>query len=155
VINVSQFRQLIVDPALQVIEHYSPAASDLVMGTAAVESRFEHIKQLGTGPALGFFQMEPATHNDIWNNYLAYRRELRDQIVNACESIVEPMPAERMMYDLRYASMMCRVHYLRVKEALPSSNSPEDLGAYWKRHYNTELGAGTVDKFVEAYALTQ
>jgi hypothetical protein len=25
------------------------------------------------------------------------------------------------------------------------------LGAYWKRHYNTRLGRGTVERFVEVF----
>ena len=46
---------------------------------------------------------------------------------------------------------MARIHYLRVPEALPAADDVVGLAAYWKRYYNTELGAGTVEKFVESY----
>lgn len=39
---------------------YSEEAENLLMGTAAQESALgEYIRQLGNGPALGIFQMEP------------------------------------------------------------------------------------------------
>ena len=53
---------------------YSPVAENLIMGTAAQESGFTYIKQLGGGPALGMFQVEPATAEDILFRYLKIRR---------------------------------------------------------------------------------
>ena len=42
-------------------------------GTAAVESRMgTYLRQIG-GPALGIWQVEPATHLDCWDNWLDYR----------------------------------------------------------------------------------
>ncbi len=49
---------------------------------------------------------------------------------------------------LPYATAMCRIHYLRVKEPLPDIH-PVTMGSYWKKYYNTELGKGTVEEFVE------
>ena len=50
----------------------SQEAENLLMGTAAQESALgEYIRQLGNGPALGIFQMEPETFDDIVRNYLA------------------------------------------------------------------------------------
>ena len=153
--NPYQFRRHVVVPALESIQHHNLAAENLVMGTAAVESRFEWLKQLGNGPALGFFQMEPATHDDIWLNFLAYRDPLAARIRRAIQYNGGQPAASRMIWDMRYAAIMCRVHYLRVKGALPSADDAEELGRYWKRHYNTNLGAGSVEKFTQAYELTQ
>lgn len=56
---------------------YSEEAENLLMGTAAQESALgEYIRQLGNGPALGIFQMEPETFDDIVRNYLSYRPDL-------------------------------------------------------------------------------
>jgi hypothetical protein len=44
---------------------------------------------------------------------------------------------------------MCRIHYLRVPEVLPAANDWPGFAAYWKNHYNTWLGAGTVDGFLQ------
>lgn len=56
-----------------------------------------------------------------------------------------------MVYNLRFAAAMCRAHYSRVKEPLPDANDLFELGRYWKKYYNTEKGAGTVDEFVSNY----
>ena len=47
---------------------------------------------------------------------------------------------------------MCRVHYLRVRESLPQSSDINALAQYWKVHYNTIHGKGTVQKAIDAYA---
>ena len=60
-IDINQFREEVVRPVLQDLKMYSPVAENLIMGTAAQESGFTYIKQLGGGPALGMFQVEPAT----------------------------------------------------------------------------------------------
>ena len=79
-----QLRTEIVKPALEAIGYYSPAAEALIMGTAAQESHLKYVKQLGDGPALGLFQMEPATHDDIWANYLRFRGVIIEDILKAC-----------------------------------------------------------------------
>ena len=49
-LNAQQLRTLVVRPALQAIGAWSPAAENLVMGTAGQESRLTHLHQLGGGP---------------------------------------------------------------------------------------------------------
>ncbi len=151
--NAAQLREHIVAPALHLIDAWSLAAENLVMGTAAQESHLQYVKQLGDGPALGLFQMEPATHDDIWDNYLAHRDELRLSVQNAIDLATRLTPhATRLMWDLRYAAIMCRVHYRRVPDSLPDADDIEALARYWKDHYNTAQGAGTVDEYVSNYA---
>jgi hypothetical protein len=80
-IDPRQFRALIVRPALESINLWSQQAEDLVMGTAAQESRLIYLRQLGNGPALGLFQMEPATHNDIWVNFLRWKPSWQNAVL--------------------------------------------------------------------------
>ena len=50
--------------------------------------------------------------------------------------------------DLRkplYSGLAARLIIFNVPDAIPCDISGQ--AAYWKRHYNTEAGAGTVDKF--------
>jgi len=154
-IDPNQFRQLIIRPALEALggRLWSPSAENLLMGTAAQESRLgNYIHQLGRGPAVGPFQMEPATHDDIWERYLRYKRWLNITVHEAAGiEGEEKLPADYMIYNLRYAAAMARIHYLRVPQALPEADDIEGLAAYWKRYYNTYLGAGTVEEFIENY----
>ena len=144
-INVPQFKNLVVEPALRAIGLYSEAAAELVLGTGIQESRLMYLKQLGGGPALGVFQMEPATHKDIWQNYLAYRQDLAMDVAKLGHSVAP----EALTTDLLYAAAMCRVHYLRVPVALPAAGDFEAQAAYWKEYYNTFLGSGTEDEYLE------
>lgn len=148
-----QFEGLIRD-ALEPLDdliRVSDSAVNLLLGTAAQESHFgTYLRQLGNGPALGVFQMEPATLNDIWDNFIVYRSP---EFQRALMDLGYLKDAARLVYDLRYAAIMCRIHYYRVPEALPAWNTVNGLAHYWKDHYNTHLGAGTVSEFEENYEL--
>jgi hypothetical protein len=137
-----QFRELITD-VLKEADLFSDSAVELLMLTAAVESNLgTYIKQV-KGPALGVFQMEPNTHDDIWQNYLLYKRELKEFVLDYADDAWGARPPT-LKYNLAYSILMTRVHYLRVPEALPKATSPEDLALYWKKYYNTHLGKGDV-----------
>lgn len=148
-LDVIQFRARVVRPTLQAIGHHSQSAENLILGTGVQESRLRYLVQLRQGPARGLFQMEPATHDDIWDNYLAHRAELRARV----QDLLVPSQdrVDQLIWNLAYATANCRAHYLRVPTAVPAANDIDGLGAYWKAHYNTELGQGTAAEFVENY----
>lgn len=144
-IHPGQLREYVIRPVLHRLGLYSEAAEELLMLTAATESLCgKYLHQVG-GPALGIFQMEPATCRDIYDNYLAYRKPMADEI-KQWGSGPEHLPG-----SLYYATAMARVHYLRVPEPLPSAMDVNGLARYWKDHYNTHLGAGTIVKAVANY----
>ena len=142
------FRSLIVRPTLEELGMWSPAAENLVYGTAITESDLAYLKQMGDGPALGFWQMEPATFYDH-RKYLARRLDLFDKVKPM--ALIHPLKPEEMIWNLKFACAMCRIHYWRIPEQLPEAKDIPGLAAYWKRHYNTHLGAGeTVDFITKA-----
>lgn len=145
-IDPQQLLLHVVRPSLQHIGLRSPAAEQLVLGTALVESRGEYVKQLGAGPALGLWQMEPATHDDIWQHFLQYRGALSACVSELTTAATITQGALELVGNLFYAAAMCRVHYARVREPLPAAGDAAAMARYWKQHYNTALGAGTVDK---------
>lgn len=147
-IHPQQLVKAIIDPALKAIGLHSEAASQLVLGTACQESQCgRYLIQLGGGPALGIFQMEPATHNDIWQHFLKAGKptDLGWKVMK--ESRAGPS-AQEMIGNLWYAAAMCRVHYYRRPEPLPAADDIPAQAAYWKKHYNTHLGAGTVEEYL-------
>jgi len=143
-LDIHQFRELVIVPALEAIDARSLAAEELLLGTALQESGLMYLKQIGGGPALGLFQMESITHDDIWLNYLAYRPILSEKM-----TALEPSQAARaLVTNLLYAAAMCRVHYLRVTSPLPEAGDYEAHAAYWKKYYNTPAGAGTAEEYL-------
>jgi len=149
-IQASELREKIIKPTLTALGLYSQAAESLLFGTCAHESHCgKYVRQVG-GPALGIYQMEPATYNDIRDSYLAYRPDLKKRLLDLCGYQKMPV-AEMLVSDNTLATAMCRIHYLRVKEALPEANNLIGLAAYWKNYYNTYKGKGTVKQFIEDY----
>lgn len=146
--DVKQYREYIIKLTLMDLGLYSPEAEALILGTALQESGgLRYIRQLGDGPALGFIQMETATHNDIWKNFLKYKPDLAGLIQNASDLPQGIVPNSlNLVGNLVYGVAMCRAHYLRVRGAIPKTVKGQ--AAYWKKHYNTYLGKGTVDEYM-------
>lgn len=152
-IDKDQLRDDIIIPVLKFLHPnipYSDAAVELLVGTATVESnRGDYVRQIGGGPALGIYQMEPNTLKDIYENYLTYNNQLMIK-VDALRPVTDlGTEKHQLVGNLFYATAMARVHYKRVPQALPSLGDKEGMAKYWKQYYNTPLGAGTVDKYLE------
>lgn len=156
-INSRHLRKLIIRPTLIEFNLWSEVAENLIMGTGAQETHLGHfLKQNlngvdGTGRALGIYQMEPQTHMDIWLNFITYKKELARKMCSTFSYNGIHPAATDMIFNLKYATIMCRLHYLRVKTPLPDANNLPELAYYWKKHYNTEKGKGTVAEFISNY----
>jgi hypothetical protein len=140
--------QLAIIPALDAIGLGGQAACELVLGTGIQESKLIYRKQLGNGQALGFFQMEPTTFWDIWNRFVEPRRELERQLLPMCEG--KPSPKALARYDT-FAAAMCRLHYRRFQEPIPQAGDIAGHANYWKKYYNTALGAGRPEQFIKIW----
>lgn len=145
-IDAAQLRDLIIRPTLESLGMYSKAAEQLVLGTACHESECgQWLKQI-RGPALGIYQMEPATHGDIINNWLVHNAALYERVMRVVGD--GRFSADRLVYDLRYATVMCRLHYRRRPEPLPDAGDWAAMAEYHKKYYNTYLGKSTPEKFM-------
>lgn len=143
-----QFQDLI-ERVLREIDAHSASAVNLLLGTAAVESRFGTYLRQVEGPALGVFQMEPATEEDIWAKFLINRKPLRDRVINATGQIGPNVRA--LESNIAYQIAMARCHYLRFKEPLSFAKDIEAMADYWKRYYNTTEGKGSPEEFIANY----
>jgi hypothetical protein len=129
---------------------YSEDAEELLVFTCAVESDGgTYLKQVN-GPALGIYQMEPNTYNDIWHNYIIPKNSLFMVLLSNFNVISMP-EEDRLIYDLRYATLMARIHYVRVLEKLPQASDTLAIWQYYKKYYNTPNGAATRDESIEKY----
>ncbi len=144
-VSKTQLRGLIRS-VLKSVDLYSEDAVELLMMTAATESKLgTYIKQVN-GPALGIFQMEPRTEDDLWENYLRYKGGL-DVTIDVYATYLKG----ELEWNMGYAIVMARIHYLRVKEKLPDSGDKEAMARYYKKYWNTPKGKATVEKAIKDY----
>src|SRR5271167_3363149 len=80
VMDAVSFQTTIVKPVLLALGNWTQESEMLLMGTAAQESQLIYTHQIN-GPALGYFQMEPATYDDCFTNFLDYRAALKAQVL--------------------------------------------------------------------------
>lgn len=148
---------LIVDVNESLLGHADIDECALMLGTMAVESAFQFREQLGGGPARGIFQMEPATAQDIFEHYLQYHMDHFQGLLNTWFNLsfqayfIPTIP--ELDYHLStndvFACAMARLQYVRFPEPIPDSIS--GYARYWKKYYNTPEGAGTLERFRDAW----
>lgn len=154
----AHLRRYVIRPVLEPLDLWSPQAEDLLVLTAAHESRGgRYLAQVG-GPALGLYQMEPDTHLDLWESYL----EFRGGTSRGLERLGwGRSPPERLAWDLGYATVCARFQYLRVSQPIPSvvggaalvggdQSGLVELAEYWHRHWCRGC-KGTVQEAVRDY----
>lgn len=147
--NEKQFRERVVRVVLRGIGMWNEYAEELMIGTCAVESAGgTYLVQLENGPAVGIFQMEPKTHDDIWQKWLPNNPAISHNLMATCMISMKPA-ASMMVSNLFYACAMARIHYYRATpEPVPATL--EEQAAYWLKYYNCG-GKGTIEKYLEAY----
>jgi len=159
---MTQFQQIhdfVIWPTLEFLELNSKEARRLLLGTMAHESRGEyfdqvlHRKDRTLGPAIGLYQIEPATHDDIWENWLMFRDPIRHRMTDLFAR--EPGKHEQLATNVAYATGIARLVYYRQPEDLPHWEDEEGLAAYWKKYYNTEKGAGTISEWLLSFQLVR
>lgn len=147
----SHLRDLISEVLMRV-NLYSLSARELLMLTAAQESHCgEWLHQLGKGPALGIFQEEPATLQDLYDNFLKYRPDLM--------KIMDDFTAAGMgqklnlKANLAFQIAAARLDYLREPDPFPRYDDIPGLAAYYKRFWNSSRGEATVEQAVKNYGI--
>ena len=140
----------IVEYALYKVDAYSDDALVLVVRTGMAESGYRALKGYGKGnPAIGFFQIEPGTMNDMIDNYIKYRSHYKVHLISLGMNF-EKDTIMSVMSNIAVQAALCRIHYRRDKHSIPSWDDLEGQAKYWKRVYNTNLGRGTTEHFIKA-----
>ena len=138
----------IIKWTLEYLDLDSEDARSLIYRTGKAESGYVTLQQYGGGPAKGFFQMEPSTCQDIWDNYVMYRPQYRDKLYSL--GFDDGTLEFCLLSNIGLQAAFCRLHYRRVPSALPAADNLEGQARYWKKYYNSDLGKGTVKHFMEA-----
>jgi hypothetical protein len=154
-LDARQLLMHVIRPALRQLgtPYATPAAEQLVLGTAATESSLRWIYQRPDGPAVGLWQMEPSTFRWLRDGFLdgdsRGRAELRSGVRQL--SMGSPPEPHELAGNLFLGAAFCRLRYLADPHVLPPAFDVVALAGTWKRVYNTHLGAGTPSNFIEAW----
>jgi hypothetical protein len=148
--NAQQLLDYIIKPTLEYMSgnYNSKNAQMLLLATAAIESKCGYyIKQIN-GPALGIWQMEPETRYDIWVNCDALQK---DRFRTSIDMLGSCPGADELVASPIYACAMARLKYSMDTAPLPFYGDIYAIYEYYKRIYNTPLGASTFEKFKAAW----
>jgi hypothetical protein len=156
---------------------YNFATAMLLFGTAAQEGNLRWERQRSptwNGEVGGFskWQVElgsiQATRNGLRGRDHADRLKRAIKLIfndpNATGEWLTAAPVSQLLWALRMEDndhlgvLFAREHYKRVPAAIPISptgvtsyDQIQLIANYWKKYYNTFLGAGTPDQFYDNY----
>ena len=100
---------------------------------------------------MGLWQVEPATHDDLYTNFLNFRPELGSKLIELRAAGLSLN--ENLATNLMYGAAVCRLCYYRKPDALPEAGDIEGQASFWQQHYHTIFGKGTVSKYMRALSL--
>ena len=137
----------IAEEVLYRLDAYSDDALALIMRTGMAESGYRVLRQMNGGPAIGFWQVELNTARDTLKSFVNYRSKILNTLkdLGLDESDLEFC----LLSNISLQVAFCRLKYLRDPNPIPSWDNIEAQAKYWKKVYNTNLGAGTIKHFIE------
>lgn len=147
--DADDFRQLIVRDTLQAIGEWTPAHENLLLGTAAQESKMGlNLKQ---GRLLGIYHISPAAHRAVWDKYLLHHPDLASRVRGLAgqHSFIRD-PHGELVTNLKYATAIAWLIYKRTREETPASEDIQGLAKFWHRHFRSKA-SGPIADFVANY----
>jgi hypothetical protein len=152
VLDLSQFKEIIVQPVLKRLGMYSLASERLMLGTALAESGLTYLRQRPSGPARGVYQIEPATADDLRKRFVPrlIQRGIHDVVW-----LLSVDAQDGLDWDLGYQTAIARLKYFSDPHPLPEANDVFGLAGYWKRVYNTPRGKGSTEHWIRVYRAHQ
>ena len=135
------------------MDMFSESAVDLLMLTCAQESHMGYYIEQIDGPARGIFQMEPGTHNFLWKYIDRKGDHFKSMKIDPFSIAPDFNGTRDQVLNIAYQIAMARINYWRYPDQIPAREKYDSkevyiwaLAEYWKKHWNTEKGAGTVDQ---------
>ncbi len=140
------------------VKHYAQAVCDvlgrgdqnaavyLLCETAAAETQFgTYADPTPNGAGRGLYQCDELPFKDTINR--ASQKDI-DAIKTAFDVHLKLIEWDDLTYSPLLATIVARLHYKLRPGAVPQSL--KGRAEYWKKHYNSVLGKGTVEHYLES-----
>ena len=139
----------VIRTALKQLGDWSPAAENLLLGTALQESG--HNARLREGRRLGIYRISPAAHRAVWDKYLVGDPELASRVRGlAGQHGFLCDPHGELATNLKYATAIAWMIYRRHGHDLPDAEDIAGLARHWHRHFHSRP-SGSAEDFVSSY----
>ncbi len=135
--------------AMQVCECLGNGANnkavDLLLETAGAETGRGTVKDLTIEAGMGITQIDKLPFKDIKDRC---RKEDRVRIYDFFNIDIDMVEWEHLRYNPLLCFIFTRLKYKKVPSLIPLKF--DDRAEYWKTHYNTVAGKGTVSHYIYA-----
>jgi len=139
----------VIRTALKQLGDWSPAAENLLLGTALQESGRN--ARLREGRRLGIYRISPAAHRAVWDKYLVGDPELASRVRGlAGQHGFLCDPHGELATNLKYATAIAWMIYRRHGQNLPDAEDIAGLARHWHRHFHSRP-SGSAEDFVSSY----
>jgi hypothetical protein len=140
-----EIRQYIQEPILNMCGWSDPASHLLIYGTGYIESEYQAVIQHGAprNGGIGFYQQQPSDYLDQLRWFKnGFAQGLLKKILTACNFDALPLDPMHLAYNSAYSTLMCRIHYHRIKQPLPPLNTPDTPRLFAEYHFKFYNGNG-------------
>lgn len=118
-------------------------AMQMIIETAVTETGLGKIEDKTVGAGMGLTQFDELPFKDI----LKRNMKSRDKILKELGVDISLVEWNDLRFNPFLGLLFARLFYLLKGDPIPKTI--EERAAYWKLHYNTKLGKGTVEHYLE------
>ena len=118
-------------------------AKEMIIETAITETGLGQIEDKTVGAGMGLTQFDDKPFQDIRDRSI----KLRPKILKELHIDISLVNWDDLRYNQFLALLFTRLHYWLKGDPIPATI--EERAKYWKLHYNTVLGKGTPEHYLE------
>lgn len=118
-------------------------AKEMIIETAIAETGLGQIEDKTVDAGMGITQFDKLPFDDVKNRSMKLKEKIKKEL-HIDISLVE---WDDLRYNQFLALLFTRLHYWLKGDPIPATI--EERAKYWKLHYNTVLGKGTPEHYLE------
>ena len=144
----------IVSHARRVAQAFSlvtaPQAMEFMLGIACAETALGKTTDKLESQGAGLLQFDQIGFDDALDRGVENKPHIKAILREEFGIEWGWIKFEHLDYSPLLSFIMCRVKLMLIPEPLPELGDIEGQARYWKKHWNSELGKGTVEHYIQS-----